>query len=378
MKKSNLDPELLSSYCPVTNLRFMSKVVERVVFEQINLYLESNNLRSKNQSAFRCSHSTETDLLKVFNDLLCYLDESRCVKYIGFDLSAAFDIIYHQFLFEILMKKIGLQSVALLFIKIYLSNRSQQVIINGCLSGDVKVKTGVSQGSVLGPLLFSCDMLPLEDKLKELEINYHFYAHDTVLYFLFGSALSQCVFDNILTSIQRWFSNAKLKLNADKSEYMIIRKCKIVKHGLLRLPEDGNYTQQVKVLGFDIDCQLTLQRQINFVCSNSFYYLRKVWSIRDQVKTSVLIELIRVLMLSRVDYCNSLYYGLPNFLLAKIQRIMNLAARLIFRLSPSTPISSNLKQLHWLPIRQRIIFKILLYAHCFVHQPGKLPLYYRI
>ena len=190
-------------------------------------------------------------------------------------------------------------------------------------------------------------MFPSEDKLKELEIRYHFYADDTVLYFVFGSTLSQCMFDNILTSIQRWFSNAKLKLNANKSEYMIIRKCKIVKHVLLRLPEDGNYTEQVKFLVCYIDCQLTLQRQINFVCSNSFYYLRKVWSIGDQVKTSVIIKVIRVLVLSRFDYCNSLCYGLPNFLLAKLQRIMNSAALLIFRLSPSTPTSSYLKLLHW-------------------------------
>ena len=183
---------------------------------------------SKYQSAYRCSHSTETALLKVFNDLLCYLDESHSVMYIGLDLSAAFDIIDHQFLFEILAKRIGLQSVVLLFNKNYLSHRSQQVIIKRCLSGDVKVNTGVPQGSVLGPLLFSCYMLPLEDKLKELGINYHFYADDTVLYFVFGSTLSQCMFDDTLTSIQRWFSNAKLKLNADKSENMIIRKCKIV------------------------------------------------------------------------------------------------------------------------------------------------------
>ena len=236
----------MSSYRPVSNLRFLSKVIERVVVEQINFYLEFKNLMSKYQSAFRCSHSAETVLLKVFIDLLCYLDESHSLMYIGLDLSAAFDIIDHQFLFEILVKRIGLQSVEL-FIKNYLSHRSQQVIVNGCISGDVKVKTGVPQGSVLGPLLFSCYMLPLEDKLKELGIKYHFYADDTVLYFVFGSSLSQYMFDDILTSIQRWFSNAKLKLNADKIGYMIIRKCKIVKHCLLRLPEDGYYTEQVKV-----------------------------------------------------------------------------------------------------------------------------------
>ena len=217
-------PKLLR-YRPVTNLRFLSKVVERVVFEQFNLYFESNNFRSKYQSGFRCSHSTETALLKVFIDLLCYLDESRSVIYIRLDLSAAFDVIDHQFLFEILAKRIGLQSVVLLFIKKYLSICSQQVIVNGCLSGDVKVKRGVPPGSVLADLPFSCYMQPLEDKVKELETNYHFYAYDTVLYFVFGSTLSQWMLDNILTSFQRWFSNAKLNLNADKSEYMIIRKC---------------------------------------------------------------------------------------------------------------------------------------------------------
>ena len=150
IEKSNLDPELLS-YRAVRNLRILLKFIERVVFEQINFHLEFNDLMSKYQRAFRCSHSTETALLKVFNDLLCYLDDSCSVMYIGLDLSAAFDIIDNQFLFDILAKKIRLQSVLLLFVKNY---RSQQVIIKGCLSGDVKVKTGVPQGSVLVPLLF--------------------------------------------------------------------------------------------------------------------------------------------------------------------------------------------------------------------------------
>ena len=80
-------------------------------------------------------------MLKVFNDLLCYLDESHSLMFIQLDLSAAFDIIDNQFLFEILAKTISLQSVVLLFIKKYLSHRSQQVIINGCLSCYVKVRT---------------------------------------------------------------------------------------------------------------------------------------------------------------------------------------------------------------------------------------------
>ena len=111
---------------------------------------------------------------------------------------------------------------------------------------------------------------------------------------------------------------------------------------------------------------------INFVCSNSFSYLRKVWSICDQTKTWVLIELIGVLVLSRVDYCYSLCYGLPNFVIESIAKIELCRA---FDLSISTFKISLLKQLHCLSISQRIVFKVLLYAHQFIHQPGKLPLY---
>ena len=140
MKKPNLDSELMSAYRSVTNLSFLSKVVEKVVIELINLYLETNNNTSKYQSAFpavSCSHSTKTALLKLFKDPLCYLDESRSVKYIGLHLSTTFEVNDHQFLFEIKKKWIGLQSIELLFIKKYFLNHSQQVIINGFPFGDV-------------------------------------------------------------------------------------------------------------------------------------------------------------------------------------------------------------------------------------------------
>ena len=96
-----------------------------------------------------------------------------------------------------------MQSAVLLFTENCLSDRSQQVLKNRCFSGDVKVKTVVTQESVLVLSLFSCYMLLLEDKLKELEINYQFYADDTLAYIVFGSNVSERMFDDILTSIQR-------------------------------------------------------------------------------------------------------------------------------------------------------------------------------
>ena len=126
------------------------------------------------------THSTEAALLKLFNDLFCYMDESRFMMYIGLDLSAAFDIIDHQFLIEI-AKKIGLHSVVSIFIESYLPNRSPQVIITECLSGDVTVETGVPQESILDSLVFLVSQCT-----------------SSVIF-------SQCTLDDIL--IQPWFRN---------------------------------------------------------------------------------------------------------------------------------------------------------------------------
>ena len=104
------------------------------------------------------------------------------------------------------------------------------------------------------------------------------------------------------------------------------------------------------------------------LCRRCYYFLRKVYSVRDTVDRKSLIELVRVI--SRLDYCNSLYYGLSANSIQKLQRIMN-SACLIFRLSPGSPTANYIKQLHWLPMKQRVLYKILLFGHRLVHHPWK-------
>ena len=103
-------------------------------------------------------------------------------------------------------------------------------------------------------------------------------------------------------------------------------------------------------------CQKGRRVGSNVVFLNRCYYVHKICSIRDQFEASVLIELIRVLVLSRVDYFHSLYYGLSNFMLSKLQQMMTASACLIFRLSLSTLTSLFLKLLHWFGNKQRIVF----------------------
>ena len=273
-----------------------------------------------------------------------------------------------------LIYQLAFKDKVLSFLNSFLSSRSQKVFIDGEYSMPRTIKTGVPQGSILGPVLFSCYLVPLEVLFERLYVNYHFYADDTVICFVYHASINQGAFDLILTTLQKWFSGAKLQLNSNKTEYMFVSR----KNSLncdIELPTDANFANNVTLLGFTLDSRLSYAKQVSSVCRRCYYFLREIYSIRDTVDRKSLIELVRVMILSRLDYCNSLYYGLPVNIIQKLQRIMNSACRLIFRLSPGSPTANYIKELHWLPMKQRILYKILFFGHRLVNHPWKMPMY---
>ena len=155
LKKSSLDPELLSNYRPVSNLPFISKIMEKVVNTRVEQHLLENNLHDPLQYAYRKPHSTEIALIKIQHDTVQALDSGRVAALVLLDLSAAFDTIDHAILLERLTETHGISDDALLWMASYLCQRCQQVIIGEDASIDVTLGYGVPQGSVLGPKLYS-------------------------------------------------------------------------------------------------------------------------------------------------------------------------------------------------------------------------------
>ena len=178
LKKATLDPEILKNYRPVSNLSFVSKVLERVVAQRLTSYMTDNNLHEYLQSAYKPGHSTETALVKVQNDILTSIDQHGIVILILLDLSAAFDTIDHDVLFSRMESTLGITGPALEWFRSYLGDRTLQVQIDDSFSASQEVLWSVPQGSVLGPLLFLIYLLPLgilirKHGLELLTLPYH-------------------------------------------------------------------------------------------------------------------------------------------------------------------------------------------------------------
>ena len=193
LKKSTLDPDILKNYRPVSNLSYISKLLERVVAGRLTDYMTENNLHEHLQSAYKPGHSTETALVKVQNDILTSIDQHGVVILVMLDLSAAFNTIDHDILFSRMENTLGITGQALAWFKSYLSGRTLRIKIDKSFSELQDILWSVPQGSVLGPLLFLIYLLPLGKLIRKHGLELHIYADDTQLYLAIKPITQQAV-----------------------------------------------------------------------------------------------------------------------------------------------------------------------------------------
>ena len=365
LKKQNLDSEELKNYRPVSNLPFISKILEKIVLAQLKEYLKINNLIEPYQSAYRENHSTETALLRIVNDLLMSVDEGNVAILTLLDLSAAFDTIDHSILLTRLSTNFGIRGNVLSWFKSYLSERSQSVIIQGVLSKKCHLEFGVPQGSVLGPVLYTMYTMPLACIFRQHKINYHMYADDSQLYKsvlplnvpTLVSELHDCCED-----VKIWMSQNKLKLNNDKTEVLLCStstKLSQVQIGNVVLAgADIKISTKAKNLGVYIDKTLSMDTQVDNIVRSMYFEIRNISRLKSFLDTESVKKLVVSLVLSRLDYCNSLLVGITAEKLTKLQRAQNSAARLVLEASKQESSTNMLITLHWLPVRARIEYKI--------------------
>lgn len=366
LKKASLDPDDLKNYRPISNIQFTAKILERVASNQVLKHLDDNNLLSKRQSAYRKHHSTETALLRVQNDILMALDSRQEVLLVMLDLTAAFDTIDHKIMLERLESCYGITDTALQWFNSYLNERTQFVVINQSKSTSHFMKSGVPQGSVLGPILFSLYIAPLEDVISRHGLECMFYADDSQLFVMFHPSEKNKSIDTMqscATDIMNWNRNNKLITNESKTEILHISS-KFSKSPAITHLNIGNTTIKLSPkatnLGVIFETNFSMKSQINSICSKASFALRRIGQIRKYLDEKTTERLIHAFIISHLDYCNGLLYGTPSSDLLRLQTVQNTAARLTTLKKKSEHITPTLKKLHWLPVILRIKFKILL------------------
>ena len=368
LKKPNLPHNILKNYRPVSNLPFLSKILEKAVSNQMKTHRATNNLDVPLQSAYRQFYSTETALLKVQDDILRALDRKDCVFLVLLDLSAAFDTVDHTGLLGRLSDSLGVTDDALKWIESYLHERQQAVTIRGVESDSRPLQYGVPQGSVLGPELFKDYISPLASLIRSHGVHWHGYADDTQLYVTFrpgedeDRAIEQL--QNCITEIKKWMKQNFLKLNDEKTEFMVLGSAnnlaKVATNSILVGDQIIQKSKHLRNLGATFNDTATMETQITKTSQIAGHNLFSISKIRKYLSIDQSKTIIHSYVTSRLDQNNSLLIGVPSLLINRLQSIQNAAAKIILGGRKRDHVTGLLMELHWLPLSQRRVFKLLL------------------
>lgn len=361
---------------PIANLCEPSKIEERLIHKQIIHWAEQNNIFDPRQSGFRANHSTQYALLRIVDDIKRNIDERRITILILFDFSKAFDTVPHLRLL-IKLKELGFDDTVLDFFFSYLTDRSQAILDEqGNISDWHPTSSGVPQGSVLGPLLFSLYVNDIRSVLRHSQ--HMIFADDTQIYLsCLPSKLHQAI--NLISedvqAVADFASTNGLKLNLSKSKILILGSdayTRQIDHTTLPVISVNDvaipYALNARNLGVTFTNNLSWKQHVHHISQKVHFTLHKLKFHRNSLSRELRASLISTLVFPIVDYCCLVYHGLSDELNVKLQRLINCCIRFIFDLRRGEHISPYRRQLGWLTVKSRrlyflgiIMFKVFRY-----------------
>ena len=367
------------TYALICILPTFSKLFEKTVSFQIKNYIEVNNILPEIQSGNRQKHGTQTALLKIVNDISTAMDKSLPSILVLLDQSKAFDLVNFDLLLAKL-KYIGFENQAINWLSSYVRGRSQKVKIDDSSYSSIReTSSGVPQGSILGPILFSIFIFDFPSTLSHCQV--HLYADDFELYMSISDPESDI--ENIsidLHNTAKYSEDHGLRINPNKTVALCIGPERQINnitrdHTLHINGTNINWVQSAKNLGVILDSHLSFEKHVDHIFQITFLKLKSMYKFKFQLSQDVKLKLVKTLIYPHVEYCCAVYY---NFLTQqnqlKLQRIQNACMRFVCCIPFREHVTPYLVALNELNFKNRIyyLFSIFLYKLLKSKTPGYL------
>lgn len=366
-KKSKTE---VGNYRPVSVLTVVSKVLERVIYNQVQDYLQQKELLYDYQSGFRPSFSTDTCLIHLTDHIKNQIDKGNYTGMVLLDLQKAFDTVDHDIL---LMKlhSMGLSDTAVRWFKSYLTGRSQIVGVNGVNSHPKDIVCGVPQGSILGPLLF---LIYVNDMERAVSCKLLLYADDSAL-LISGKSVQdiELKLSMELTNVNDWLVDNKLSLHLGKTESILFgSRIKIKRTANLNISCRGTKIaskQSVGYLGSNLDQTLSGEENCKKIVQISNSRLKFLYRQAKFLNLATRRTLVSALVQCHFDYAaSSWYHSLSKMSKSKLQVCQNKLIRFVFDLGPRSHLGvADFKRIGWLPVEQRVWQTSLSHVHKVLH-----------
>lgn len=363
-----------NEFRPINATEVDEKISEIIIKKQLINYVESNDIITKTQSAYRAKYSCETTMNYLIRDWMEAIDNGNVVLTVFLDLKRAFETVDRERLINKLENYGVLGKESRLF-KNYMNDRKQCVKFNGLKSNETCVEIGLPQGTALSVILFILYINDIVNVPKYGKIALH--ADDTEITIIdknMNDAIRKMNQD--LERIHNWLNINKLLLNISKTKWMLISKNKNQNIPTENVKIAGIIVERVsciKYLGILIDENLSFDNQVNELVKKSSQKVNLLKRLTNRLTYDTRKTIYHSIIAPNFEYCSTIYNACTKEQISHIQLIQNRAMRTILKCDYLTSREFMLRALNWLSIDQKIKLNTLITI--FKIKNGLLPIY---